>query len=118
MTTQQNHPESLVSVQTADQSDVATLYALSLRAFETDKHTLFKLHEKRLQPDDLAQEMPNELEGLFDEDGHGETKGLLLKAVRTDTEEIVGMSGWRWWNRYGEKGEVSPCSTTQMQGFT
>ena len=111
MSSSKNDPKSLVSIYQADPADIAALHAISLCAFQTDAHTLFKLHEKGLRPDELAHEMPNELAGLFDADGRvaGETKGLLLKAVREDTGGLVGMSGWRWWNRYGEKGTVCLC---------
>jgi hypothetical protein len=80
-----------------ERADVPALVALGHLAFEHDRHTRMKMHEKGTE--DLATELGGP-EGFYQYLEHPRVR--MVKAV-DETGRIVGFTNWGLWNFAGDR---------------
>lgn len=96
-----------LKIQLVEQNDIPTLIQISHSAFEHDRHTRMKMHEKGT--DDINSEMPsNMMDGYFDN-----PRVRMIKAVDEDGR-IIGYTNWAEWNFDGTKS-VRPISSLPIE---
>jgi hypothetical protein len=86
----------------AEPADAQTLHEISSAAFETDAHTLMKVHEKGA--DGVGGELPptDQIKAWIERT----EKCTVFKAVDDTSGEVIGWAGWGMWNYDGSHPAV------------